>query len=204
MPFFFFAGGDSWQSIGLSIGLTVVLTILQQQAGGPTTSTENPSRRRPPAPAHHVTVPAQAVPLLFCGAVFCVAYVARYAYLTWAGARPAGGRPGRDEAAFDAALARIRKQAVEVYVSPGKMPLKDLRRRLGPRADGCIERRELEAAFVDMMDTCVICSEPYVDDDVYRKLGCAHCFHIECIDRWALTNASKGKAPTCPLCNAAL
>ena len=42
-------------------------------------------------------------------------------------------------------------------------------------------------------------------DDVYRVLPrCGHCFHVECIDRWALLSAGRGKRPTCPLCNAQL
>ena len=98
----------------------------------------------------------------------------------------------------------MRKLQTEVYYGVRNLSVADLRRRLGDRAKGCLERSELEAAFLEHMDCCPICAEQWADGDIYRVLKCSHCFHIECIDRWALTNARKGKQPTCPLCNTGL
>lgn len=41
---------------------------------------------------------------------------------------------------------------------------------------------------------CSICLGKYQDNDELRELQCAHCFHVECVDKWLKINAS------CPLC----
>ncbi|CAM0873111.1 unnamed protein product [Alopecurus aequalis] len=45
---------------------------------------------------------------------------------------------------------------------------------------------------------CAVCLAEMADGDKGRLLpGCGHSFHVECIDRWFLTNS------TCPLCRVA-
>jgi hypothetical protein len=60
-------------------------------------------------------------------------------------------------------------------------------------------------------DTCCICAEEYQRGDSLRILPrCLHEFHVECIDQWAYTFASKkkqhgqGVQPSCPLCKTTL
>lgn len=60
-------------------------------------------------------------------------------------------------------------------------------------------------------DTCCICAEDYQQGDCLRILPrCLHEFHVECIDQWAYTFASKRKQqgqsvePSCPLCKTTL
>jgi hypothetical protein len=60
-------------------------------------------------------------------------------------------------------------------------------------------------------DTCCICAEDYQRGDSLRILPrCLHEFHVECIDQWAYTFASKKKQqgqrvqPSCPLCKTTL
>lgn len=43
-------------------------------------------------------------------------------------------------------------------------------------------------------DACSICYRQYEDDEYVRRLGCAHYYHISCIDRWILQKNS------CPIC----
>ena len=120
-----------------------------------------------------------------------------------AGAGAADGARNND-AVFADVINRVRRMHTEVFYGEKNLSVADLRRRLGDRARGCIERSELEKKYVEQMDCCAICAEQWTDGDIYRVLGCRHCFHIECIDRWALTNARRGKQPTCPLCNTSL
>jgi hypothetical protein len=41
---------------------------------------------------------------------------------------------------------------------------------------------------------CVICLEPFVQNDEIRSLPCAHFFHRKCIDKWL------GHRIRCPIC----
>ena len=54
-------------------------------------------------------------------------------------------------------------------------------------------------------DVCVICQDDYMEGDVLRELKCGtavpHLFHVECIDRWLITCATKQRELSCPLCN---
>ncbi|UJR26440.1 hypothetical protein I4U23_007770 [Adineta vaga] len=42
---------------------------------------------------------------------------------------------------------------------------------------------------------CAICLEPFKAKERIRKLGCAHYYHLDCIDPWLISHQS------CPLCN---
>jgi hypothetical protein len=52
-----------------------------------------------------------------------------------------------------------------------------------------------ESRVVDMPSLSVICLDPFVGEDVVRRLPCNHIFHAECINKWF----SKSHY-TCPLC----
>ena len=69
-----------------------------------------------------------------------------------------------------------------------------------------IERSELVAAYEEAAESsCVICQDDYKEGDVLRELKCGtavpHLFHVECIDRWLITCATKQRELSCPLCN---
>jgi len=110
-----------------------------------------------------------------------------------------------DEVDFDmdALLARLRGTPTEVWEPAAQLSVAELQRRVRPRQPAPLERRELEAAYASDFDCCAVCAEPWAQGDVYRRLdACGHVFHIECIDRWALSSVDKGRVPTCPLCKA--
>ena len=72
--------------------------------------------------------------------------------------------------------------------------------------DGHIEQAELVAAYEEAAESsCVICQDDYKEGDVLRELKCGtavpHLFHVECIDRWLITCATKQRELSCPLCN---
>ena len=46
------------------------------------------------------------------------------------------------------------------------------------------------------MSECSICLVDFDESAECRQLGCSHCFHTKCIDRWWEQRLS------CPLCNA--
>ena len=182
MVFFFYHGGNGAQGALVSVAVSAGLMLLQRGA------------------------PEHLVPLLTCGLVVAaVAAPAVLESLRTAATAPPPRPPPRDERAFAEAVKRVRRMPTEIYRDPRHLSVAELRRRLGPKARACLERRDLEKAFADRFDCCAICSEAWAGDDVYRLLPrCGHCFHVECIDRWALLSAGKGKRPTCPLCNAQL
>ena len=53
-------------------------------------------------------------------------------------------------------------------------------------------------------DSCSICLDSYESGDVLRRLTCGHKFHIECVDKWALSALDYSRDPACPVCNAAI
>ena len=182
MVFFFYHGGGGAQGALVSVAVSAGLMLLQRGA------------------------PEHLVPLLTCGLVIAaVAAPTILESLRTAATAPPPRPPPRDERAFAQAVERVRKMRTEIFKEPRHLTVAELRRRLGPKSKACLERRDLEKAFADKFDCCAICSESWASDDVYRVLPrCGHCFHVECIDRWALLSAGKGKRPTCPLCNAHL
>lgn len=44
------------------------------------------------------------------------------------------------------------------------------------------------------METCAVCIDQFLINDIVRYLPCKHLFHKNCIDQWLLEN------PTCPIC----
>lgn len=181
MVFFFYYGGGGAQGALVSVAVSAGLMLLQRGA------------------------PEHLVPLLTCGLVMAAVAGPMLVQSLLAAAPGPPRPPRRDDRAFAAAVERVRKMRTELYNEPGRLSVAELRRRLGSKARGCLERNELERAFRDHMDCCAICSENWAAEDVYRVLPkCGHCFHVECIDRWALLSAGKGKGPKCPLCNTVL
>lgn len=51
-------------------------------------------------------------------------------------------------------------------------------------------------------DSCSICLDSYESGSVLRRLGCGHKFHLECVDKWALSALDYSREPACPACNA--
>mmetsp|Transcript_7831 Transcript_7831/g.25727 ORF Transcript_7831/g.25727 Transcript_7831/m.25727 type:complete len:177 (+) Transcript_7831:53-583(+) len=104
---------------------------------------------------------------------------------------------------MDAVLSRLRSMPTEVWEPASDLSVHELRRRIPRRSDAvtALERSDLERAYANHFDVCSVCAEPWAPGDIYRRLEpCGHVFHIECIDRWALSSADKGLVPTCPLC----
>lgn len=123
---------------------------------------------------------------------------------------------------------KIRQFPIEEYISEETVrkscSISQLKRMLRNRNcynnDNCWkERSDLVEALEKhrkFNDTCCICAEEYQQGDSLRILPrCLHEFHVECIDQWAYTFASKRKQqqqqqqgtrvePTCPLCKATL
>lgn len=69
------------------------------------------------------------------------------------------------------------------------------------------ERKDLEAELIrsncqTSLTACCICCEDYETGDVLRALGCTHEFHVECIDKWAISATDYSKPPECPICKA--
>ena len=44
-------------------------------------------------------------------------------------------------------------------------------------------------------DTCVVCLDSFLDDDLIKILKCKHIFHACCIDEWLEKHNYK-----CPIC----
>lgn len=107
----------------------------------------------------------------------------------------------RDTTRLDAVLSRLRSMPTVKWCPASDLSIRELRDAV---RGNFIERRELEQAYNEAWDdVCAICAEAWQPGDVCRRLAnCRHNFHLECIDRWALTSADKGRLPLCPLCKA--
>ncbi len=71
----------------------------------------------------------------------------------------------------------------------------------GPKkfADWLIPSASISKEQVDNGDQCAVCLEDFAVDEIVCQLGCAHCFHIHCMDPLIKTNWMK-KDFRCPLC----
>lgn len=57
----------------------------------------------------------------------------------------------------------------------------------------------LETCENENEEVCVICHQPILNQQIFRKLNhCSHKFHIHCIDEWLTSNR------TCPTCRTEL
>ncbi len=54
----------------------------------------------------------------------------------------------------------------------------------------------------DNGDQCAVCLDNFAVKETVSQLGCAHCFHIHCMDRWIATNLENDDIG-CPLCRRA-
>ena len=114
----------------------------------------------------------------------------------------------------------VSKLPVEEYISNSKLDtltIKQLQAMLRIRKGSSsgddegnkfVERHELQDAVKACRtnESCCICFEDYTEGDALRVLpNCHHDFHLECIDQWAYTFATRqrsrsSKEPSCPLC----
>jgi E3 ubiquitin-protein ligase RNF38/44 len=132
------------------------------------------------------------------------------------GGNRATGQPAPHSTRLDEVLSTIRKLPVcEFHTRPDLLQksvgeLKQLLKERGVGADArnkCLQKSEL----IDMLfpagggsshEQCSICLDEYDTGDVLRVLPCVHRYHLECLDKWALTSTDYSKEPSCPLCNA--
>ncbi|KAJ1459787.1 hypothetical protein M885DRAFT_511038 [Pelagophyceae sp. CCMP2097] len=124
-------------------------------------------------------------------------------------ARLVGDHAARTTAStFDGVLIRLRSMHAATWFEPSELSVSALRQAIADqpcRARAVyLERSDLERAYEASIsdDGCAICTERWRSGDAFRRLPCRHCFHLECIDRWALSQAIKGVEPDCPLCKA--
>ncbi len=72
-------------------------------------------------------------------------------------------------------------------------------------SSGAVERDHLIGTLMDAGgstgDSCSICLDSYASGDVLRRLSCGHKFHVECVDKWALSALDYSRDPACPVCN---
>jgi len=124
-----------------------------------------------------------------------------------------GGRSQNTTEALDTyhrAIAAVQALPLEEWAEVHTLPPKEVRARLQRRrvaAVGVVEAEELRALLAPhLQSSCAMCLEEYVAADPLRVLQCSHSFHVECIDRWALSQAApeQGRVPSCPLCRQAL
>lgn len=100
------------------------------------------------------------------------------------------------------------KMSADCSVSKLKQMMETRGKSLGK---GCLERQDLVRSVMECRkysDTCCICYEEFREGDLLRVLPeCHHEFHVECLDQWAYTFASRAKRkrdPSCPLCKTPL
>ncbi|ETV90337.1 hypothetical protein H310_14862 [Aphanomyces invadans] len=106
-------------------------------------------------------------------------------------------------------LKTISRLPTEEFKAPSECSVHDLKERLAVRGiphGKVIEKEEFVRLLQDFRGgpaaSCCICCEDYVAGDVLRILStCKHDFHLECMDKWALTLANSTRTPSCPLCN---
>ncbi|GAB5359105.1 hypothetical protein AAMO2058_000516000 [Amorphochlora amoebiformis] len=129
---------------------------------------------------------------------------------------PAGGggnnrnrtRPYNER--FNAAVSSIKKLPIEEYTGPEDLPKEDVKtlraklRRRGIDMQGCVEKKDLVAKFLESGtsgESCAICVDDYKTGDLLRVMPkCGHLFHITCIDKWLMESADYSRPVSCPMC----
>ncbi|OQR83341.1 hypothetical protein ACHHYP_14805 [Achlya hypogyna] len=118
----------------------------------------------------------------------------------------------RDSERYSRMLKTISSLPTEEFKPLNRCGVHDMKERLrlrGVETKGCLEKAELTQKLHDFRggptESCCICCEDYAEGDVLRILSkCKHDFHLECLDKWALTLADSTRVPSCPLCNQSL
>ena len=107
----------------------------------------------------------------------------------------------------------LRVEAFEAEEDLRQRPVGELkgmlrRRGIDPERCGCVMKSELVAKLRERWgggssaQECAICLEVYETGDAVRVLPCNHRFHLECVDKWALSAVDFSRAISCPICNA--
>ncbi|RHY62268.1 hypothetical protein DYB34_013248 [Aphanomyces astaci] len=110
---------------------------------------------------------------------------------------------------YNRMLKTISRLPTEEFKAPSTCSVHEIKQRLvlrGVAHAQVIEKEELVRLLHNFRGgptaSCCICCEDYAAGDVLRILSkCKHDFHLECLDKWALTLANSTRAPSCPLCN---
>lgn len=111
---------------------------------------------------------------------------------------------------YQPGLARRLKYSIELYerrrrqlFMPTQQPfiLAGISVMKNSDAKGLVSEKLFDNSSVHVMlnefnssSMCPICIEPFVLHCIYRKLVCNHIFHVECIDKWFVSET------TCPYC----
>ncbi|KDO18310.1 hypothetical protein SPRG_16300 [Saprolegnia parasitica CBS 223.65] len=113
---------------------------------------------------------------------------------------PSEAAPSVDSERYNRMLKTISGLPTEEFKPLEHIGIHELKARLrlrGVDTKGVLEKNELVQKLHDFRD--------YVEGDVLRLLSkCKHDFHLECLDKWALTLATSTRDPSCPLCNQSL
>lgn len=106
----------------------------------------------------------------------------------------------------------IQKSPTEVFMTReelmgmGVSELKALMRERGVTVEsGAVEKANLVESILcaggSTGESCNICLDAYESGAVLRRLRCGHKYHLECVDRWALSSLDYSRDPACPTCN---
>ena len=125
---------------------------------------------------------------------------------------PAEAESSVDSERYNHIIKTISGLPTEEFKPLAHIGIHELKARLrlrGVDTKGVLEKDELVQKLHDFRggpsESCCICCEDYVEGDVLRLLSkCKHDFHLECLDKWALTLANSTRDPSCPLCNQSL
>jgi hypothetical protein len=128
--------------------------------------------------------------------------------------------PNKRKRAFDSDAERIEQlvaSATVDLIDPSELKGRQLKRRAEEAgfdtSEGGYEVEELRrvvreknARAADEAGSCSVCLEDFVSPCSITRLKCRHCFHSDCILKWArqsyatLRVISRWSCPTCPVC----
>mmetsp|Transcript_30770 Transcript_30770/g.73271 ORF Transcript_30770/g.73271 Transcript_30770/m.73271 type:complete len:279 (-) Transcript_30770:258-1094(-) len=108
----------------------------------------------------------------------------------------------------------IQECATEVFMTREQLMalsssrLKEIMKERGLEGHAAVEKVNLVDTILEAGgstgESCNICLESYESGDLLRRLRCGHKFHIECVDKWALSSLDYSREPSCPACNTPL